>query len=381
MSAAHAYLPPSSAACWVACAFWPTMNARYPELEPSEESKEGTAAHWAAGELINESPIAVGQVTPDGWILDEEMVEAAELYAEEVLHYLIEAESVPDGVSSPVFQVEQRVQIPAVDPHNWGTPDAWLFDGATLRIWDFKFGHGFVDAFENWQMIDYACGILDYLGVDGLQDQNIKVVMTVVQPRNYHPDGPIRRWSLRASELRPYFNRLHNAAGAALRPDPTATPGTPQCDHCPGVTSCRANREAAYKIADRMRGHIDQLEPDAVGVELRYLERAKKLLDSRIEGLRTEAEAHLRNGGRVSHYRLEPTYGRLAWTQPVDAVVALGDALGVNLRKPLDVITPTQAKKLIDESVIKAYSERPNGAMSLAATDDNQAQKIFGRKE
>ena len=59
-------------------------------------------------------------------------------------------------------------------------------------------------------------------------------------------------------------------------------------------------------------------------------------------------------------------------------MIALGDVLGVDLRKAEAPITPTQAKKLnVDEAVINSYSEKRQGSARLVTDDKTIAGRVF----
>jgi hypothetical protein len=61
-------------------------------------------------------------------------------------------------------------------------------------------------------------------------------------------------------------------------------------------------------------------------------------------------------------------------------VIALGDAMGVNLRVT-SVVTPTQAGKLIvDTAVINAYSAKQSGAARLAPLDTKKLKRMFNQE-
>jgi hypothetical protein len=360
----HAPLPPSGAAAWVKCHYWPTLNAKYPQ-DNSPETIEGEAAHWAGAELIEGRQIALGQVTPSGYVLDAEMVEAAEMYAADVAS----VEGKPT--------VENRVAMPYIHEQNWGTPDCYKWPTPYhLVLWDFKYGHKFVPAFENWQLIDYSAGLTSPF--NGLDDQALTVEFRIVQPRNYHALGPIRIWRTTAGELRGHYNQLQAAASHACGLKPRATVGE-HCEYCPGRHVCNAAQAAAYTVADiTLKGAVIDLPPSALGLELRNLKRAALLLESRITGLEVQALNTITRGQAVPFFEVQHEYGRLAWTQPPESIFALGDVLGVDLRKPPAPITPTQAKKLIDGLVISAYSDKPKGAAKLVASDISNARQVFG---
>jgi hypothetical protein len=73
---------------------------------------------------------------------------------------------------------------------------------------------------------------------------------------------------------------------------------------------------------------------------------------------------------------------RERWAKPPAEVFALGDMMGVELRKPSEAITPNQARDLgLDAAVIAAYAERPTGAAKLTPRDASTAARVFGGKE
>lgn len=378
MDAGHAILAPSSAARWVACAGSALLEAIYPDTDSDKRAAdEGTAAHFAASELLLGQVVATGQVAPNGIVLTDEMLEAAEMYVDAVLAKLGEH-------SREFLHVEQRVMIPSVHEHNWGTPDCRFMlhnptaGRSTLYLFDFKFGHDFVDVFENWQLIDYAAGILDEMGVNGIADQMIDVEFCIVQPRNYHRDGPVRTWRVVASDLRPFINRLSNAADRAMRPDAPTTPN-PQCLHCKGRHACEALQRDAYRSAAISASSVPvEMSPEALGLELHMLRRAAKRLEGRITGLEEQARIQLQRGQRVSFHALETVPGREAWTVPADQAIALGQLLEIDISKP-GVLTPKQARdKGVPADVVASISARPS-SLKLVEDDGRDARKVFGK--
>lgn len=379
---AHAFLPPSSAVRWSRCALSASLEAAYPETEESPESMEGTAAHWTVQMLLQGTPAALGMQAPNGVAVTEEMLEAAEVVREDIVATLG-----PDFAQYLI--IERRVHMPRIHPTlNWGTPDyrAWsrLNNGKLcLNIWDFKYGFGVVEVFENEQLIDYTEGCLHEAQIDGLQDQEIVVNLVVVQPRAPHRQGPVRNWRVMASDLRPYINRLANAAGAACAPNPPATPTPEGCEHCRGRHACEALQKAAFKHVAKGQHHSPlDLTPHALGLELRALERGQALVEARISGLKAQAEMSIRQGNLVPFWSLDSVPGRLAWTRPVAEVFAFGDMMGLDLRKEPDAITPTQAKAAakrakLPEEMFAGFSERPSGAVKLAYDDGTKARLTF----
>lgn len=379
---AHAALMPSAAGRWVRCPGSVAMEQRYPDDVESVKAREGTAAHWACAELLAGQAIAVGQVAPNGVVLDDEMIDGAQLYFDALMTARgPNVDMLAVGVGGTIH-VEQRIDIPYVHAQNWGTPDAWFYDKAAgvLYVCDYKFGHGFVEVFENWQLIDYACGILDALGIDGAADQHIDVVMTIVQPRSYHKDGPVRTWRVKACDLRPYFNRLQVAAAAALEPGAPCRISA-ECKHCNARHACEALQRAALDAVDLSTTSSPvELPPDALGQELRTLQRAAALLAARISGMEEVALSTIRRGALVPGFKIEHGKGRKRWNKPVEQVVVMAKLMNVDVAKSLEAITPAQAIKAgLPADLVDMFSETPTGAAKIVADDGTLARRVFGK--
>ena len=356
--AEHSILSPSSAARRVVCPGSRAMEAKYPR-EETDASREGTLAHAVAASVL----LADGTSYPDA---TDEMWDGAVLYAE-----TINSERAAQGL--PILHVEERLDISTIHPACFGTPDAWFAVGSTIYLYDYKFGHGAIEVFENWQLIEYAAGIIGELR----WKDTYRVVFTIVQPRSYHPDGAVRVWSCKDTYLKPLFDKLRNAEEQATQ-DIAITRVSPECNYCAARHACPALQSASLRSTDLVfLGVPFNLNATQVGNELRWLHRAQEVLKARIAGLESEATAMIRRGDPLPHYTLESTQGRQCWTHDAETVVAIGELYGVDIRKPIDVKTPTQAIKAgLPRAVVSQYSERPNGALKLIPTA-TLTKKVF----
>jgi hypothetical protein len=371
-------LAPSAAHRWVECPGSVMLQQAYPD-EDDIDAREGTASHFAGAEMLADRVVGVGQIAPNGVALTDEMIEAAEVYVEAVHKVAKRATALGDaGVV-----VERRVDIPRVHPeHCWGTPDVrtWV-PGFVLHVLDYKYGHRIVEAFENWQLIAYAAGLLDEPHVRDMVrqrgDQDITLALTVVQPRAPHVDGPIRTWQCRASDIRGHVNRMQMAGEAALVTDAPTRAGS-WCRDCSARHACPTlQREAAAIAQDIGSAMPFDLAPHALGVELRYLSRAAAILDARKSGLEQQAEAMLKRGEQVPFWRVVQEPGREKWTVDAEQVIALGQSLEVNLAKA-DSLTPNQARKAgVPADVVAAMSHRPLSAFKLVPDDGAAARRVF----
>lgn len=383
MSGAHSKLPPSGAGTWRRCPLWVTMNQAYPQPD-TPESMEGNAAHWVFAEILAGRLVAEGLVAPNGVVVTEEMVEGGELVVDTLYARL--AASGFNASELAAVQVEVPVACAAVHPECWGTPDIRAFSPSVmvLELVDYKFGHRFVDEYENDQCITYVSGVVDELAERlnipvGTLEQMLRINITIIQPRCFYKGSPVRTWSVMAWELRAHVNMLASAAEAALLPNPAAVTN-PGCIDCPGRHACPALQKAAYSDAEfAVTSSPAELPPAAASLELRMMERALERLQSRVEGMREAVSTYIRQGHRVPCHRTEQTHGRQQWTMPPEQVISMGQLMGVDLSKP-SAKTPKQALKSgVDEAVIKAYSVTPMGSIKLVPDNPADARRVFGQ--
>lgn len=379
----HFFLAPSGAGCTVRCAAAPMLQAKYPEDKEHPVTKEGIAMHWAAAsELRDGKAPGPGTVAPNGVILDAEMLEAVDVYTDDVYAVLV----VNPGA---VLHVEELVHNDALHPTaNGGTPDAWavceINGRRSIPVWDFKGGHGIVEVYENWQVINYAALILRALNLNGHDELTTYFDFRIVQPRAYHMDGPVRSWVVNAADLRTHWNRLTAAYQNATAPHPTATPG-PHCkeNYCTAAgRGCNALNKAAWGVVDvAYTSHAHDMTPADLGLALHRLERAKKMLDAQVDGMKTQALAMITRGDTVPYYGVKSGLGRERVQEgKVDEFIIVGEAMGIDVSKPRAAITPKQARaKGMPDEVVSMYAEQLTGEKKLVPEDALHARRVFGK--
>ena len=376
MSGTHSILAPSAMAITMQCAASPRMRQPYMNQPGTPESMEGDAAHWLACEVaMGRTGYAVGMTTPDAVPVTQDMIDGAELFAEVVGEFATH---------------ETRVSIASVHPHMFGTPDADYIEPGTLAVYDYKFGHRFVEVFENWQLLAYARGVVETRLAGQCPD---RIVFTIVQPRAYHKDGPVRTWSCSAAELYAYTVRMHAAAHAAVdldgvpKPDAPAQTG-PECRDCEARHECTLFQAVASRLADEAgRTERFNLPAPQLGAELSYLDEVIDRLKSRRDGLEIQAEDHLRHGRAVPGYEMGEGQANEKWRDDVsvDEVVGfariLHPALVVCSDVKLLTLTQTRAalkRRKIDVAALDGYAVRNRGAMKLQKSSTIRARRAFG---
>lgn len=391
MSGHHAVLAPSSMDRTVACQAWIQLSQGLPPEPDTEETLEGNAADWVAKQYANGNEVAYGSVIPlpGGFKVDYDMIHGAKMWVK-ALGY---------GAVSGVPVVCERIH----PTDCWGEPDGWRWDPIeqVLRLPDYKYGFGIVEVFENWQLIPYASGLMDTLG---LVDSEVTIEFKIVQPRAHHKDGPVRTWRVTGDKIRHLVTKAYNAAVRAWPPadidiaPPRATSG-PHCLHCPARIHCRTFQATISNVLT-LTGAMDRVAMDAaaVGTQLALVQDALELLKAQETSLAAQAENFLRGGENrppqpVPHFAMESGTSRLQWLESVTADEVLAIGMIANPDKPIDLakppgalnsrsgplVTPTQAIKAgVDAAVINQYASRTPTGMKLARTSTADTRRIFG---
>jgi len=357
------------------------MAQMYPETEETEDAKIGTATHDLGAVMVDAASRAgrksretiVGTLAPNQAVYDDEMYDGADLYASHCRELMRKT-----GNFNP--NIEAHITAPRVHELSEGTTDFWLLDVNTWTLYlrDFKFGYGVIEAFENWQLINYAAGILDQLRAKGLTDEQITVDMGIVQPRAYHRDGPIRTWRVNGADLRPYVNTLEANAALALSGNGQCHSG-PYCKNCSARHACDAALRGGVGLYEAAAAPLPlEVSAQALGFQLLIVRRALKQLEGLETAYTAQVEGLIRSGSNVPLWDAEPRYGRENWDKPPAEVIAMGEMMGHDLRKPNVVITPKQAVALgIDSTIIKAYSSTPRNGVKVVPQDTNRAKRAF----
>lgn len=382
-------LRPSSAPIWSKCAGSYVLEALYPEDEESLKAREGTAAHFYVTEAVQGRVHPVGTLAPNGHPIDEEMIEAGQCFVDDVMReapgLFHEGRPVPWSPESQygTLRIETKLTMHGLI-HGLceGTPDGYLLDlaGRRLIIWDFKYGHGYVDP-RTAQLIAYAAGVFEAHELTADDVADLDVSLRIVQPRNYDDVGPVRRWDTKGRVIMAEIEVLARMAEAATGPNPTTQTGE-HCRYCAANHGCPAAQAVALNIVDMAGKAVPRdLPPAALGLHLRNLQIAQQRLKGHVDAVEATVMAETRKGSETG-WTVTHGKARERWAKPPAEVFALGDMMGVDLRKPPEAITPNQARDLgLDAAVIAAYAERPSGAAKLTPRDASTAARVFGGKE
>jgi len=379
----QAPLRPSSAARRIACPGSYKMEQLYPQLEESEQAREGTLAHECAHTHISYS-LSSGctDFNEINTLHAREMPDRHSLWTQEMLDGAQRYFTLIDVLSGGkhFVQLEQALSIANIHSRCTGTPDCWIVAGNILYVIDYKFGHTPVDAYENPQLLEYAAGAILHWE-EYLQHPRIEEVrLIIVQPRDFVTNAKTKHWNISREKAKKYFEKLREAEYLATQDDAPLRVSL-LCGTCSARHACPALQKSALEKAEHvMINATRELSPTELANELRYLRHASKILDARITGLSEEALIHLKKGTRLPHLMLESMESREYWTIPTETVIDLGELYSVDLSKP-GVLTPRQAiQKGVPEKIIKSISERKLGKPRLTLDDGKKAKRIFNNK-
>lgn len=373
----------SDASRWMVCQGSVQANVEFPASagDISQSVLEGRACHEIAQKILDafkgdpDAPLfseLVGSLSADCVLITEELFEVAREYANHVSAWC----RTHDAMTR--LNVEARVNLGSVITGWYGKCDAYAVDPIEKRaaFWELKAGHRPVDIDKLWQLIGYAAGFALTIPHTELTDYTFDLY--VVQPRCFRSGGSTQHLELSYQQLMQRAGKLFETAGSIRHGTTTCRAGT-HCIGCRGAGHCDTLSAESFSAMDCVSSLVTHtLTPEQLSVELSMVERYSELMKLRKAALEEQASHALRTGTRIPGWELEERQGREAWrSDAVGQVLFVGDALGVDLRKPVDVITPAQArKKGVDVSVISAYTERKS-SMVLSRVDTDKIKRIF----
>jgi hypothetical protein len=374
----HSVAAPSKAARFVQCPGSIPAEVAFPELPNADpDAPDGVAAHWAGAEYLGDGVIHKGgDIAPNGVVLTDEMLDAAQVWIDDVLQVCKETATDPKHL-----MVERRIRAPYIHAvHGYGTLDTALWTpGIHVYHWDFKYGHRFVPAYENWQLIYYANGLL--AEKPDIPWERVTFHFRIVQPRCFSREEMVREWVVNADDLRAHFNLLKSAVDEGLGPDPRYRPGE-ECRDCSARTACKALHATTGAIMDHVtREQPMALPPEALAWELRAAKRALGMLKGYVDGLEEQARYKLLSGERLPGLGMVSGRGKTIWSVPEAQAIMMARMVGVDIAKPPEALTPLQAeKKGLNPAVIGGLVKRIPGKATVEIDDGSLARRVgFGK--
>lgn len=413
---AHARFNASGASRWMACPGSVRLCDGLPETK-SSYALEGTQAHeLLEAMLLNLKVGAAGVLAAKRAAAPQDMIDAVQIAFEYVSDLL-------DANPGCEMAVEKKFELPsqAAPGEVYGTSDVVIYSPTLRKLWvlDYKHGSGVpVDIIGSKQLRFYALGAL----VETNRPVD-KIEITIMQPRAFHPSGPIRSEVFDVAELVYFFDEIESAIQCAkdaaveydVLPDSNSRAqwaaallklGDEQCRWCPAKTFCPAREKQALalvrqdftdvkQVTAESLPVVNELSPDRIGHILTF----KDLVEDWLDAVEKRGIELAKTGVFIPGRKLVEPVGRRTYNdaEKVAVEVAVLTAepvatfqetvpLGVTaMEKKIKEIMKPRGKELFD-AVLKAFAflttKKSSGNLTLVADSDprpavNQAQSAF----
>lgn len=357
--AAHSPLGASGAERWMNCPGSYTLLKRLdlPVTEEADYAAEGTAAHEALAFLLARPAMDAWEIVGDkfykGFECTAEMADGIQLFLDTVRPAEKEAGNIRTFIEYPIEHPDQ--------PLFYGTLDFAVVTGKKLELSDFKFGQGImVDVEENPQVMYYAYGILrDFPEIE-------EVVLRIIQPRGFHPNGPVREWMIDAEYIKDWGDSTLLPAMEVAQTELDFDAGK-WCRFCPAKLVCPLMNSlfgAAMKADPKT---LVSLTLEEIGRTYQYTEAVEQY----IRALKEEAYRRLFKGENSEFIKLVPKKANRVWKPEATAAFAKFGADAFT--KPV-LKGPAEMEKLDGEArnLVREYAYTPLTGLTVALASDKR---------
>lgn len=357
---AHSKLGASGAERWMNCPGSVTLLQML-KLDPSDEPDyraDGVLAHAIAAKCL--------ETKTDAWEhmddkFGEDLSIAVQTYIDYVRPLMFQATSV---------RIEQRMYRPDLHPDFFGTADLALYfaQERTLDVTDYKNGEGIVVEVEwNPQVMYYAFGLLDQYP----EAETIR--LRIIQPRAFHPDGPVREWTISREHLEVWAREGLLPAMTNAEMDRTLDVGE-WCRFCPAKLICPALRGLFGAAVKADPQHVQDLTDASLGRDYQRLQGVKFY----IAAVETEAHNRLQKGTYVGS-AIKLVAKRANRVLKSGAEVVFKARFGENAYTKPELKSPPQLEMLGGDakSLVKEWAYSPlTGTTVALASDKREAIKV-----
>jgi hypothetical protein len=368
----HSLLGASSASRWFECPGSVNLHRKLGDLVPeSKYAAEGTMAHELAEHCIEqcEDPMdMIGDyLNKNETPITRDMAEAVKVYCDYV------EELLGKGPEKGILYIEESFRLDWIDKECYGTNDlCLLIPFKKLTVIDYKHGKGVpVEPEYNKQLMYYALG--------AAKDAEVDVVeMVIVQPRNDHPEGPIRSWEVPWTELEKFEKDLKIAIKKTRDPNAPLVSGD-HCRWCPVKPQCPALRNKAFEVAQQKFDVIEDVEvmelpkqgelsPEQVSKVL----QAADMINEWVKSLHVYAKTQMDQGKTVPGFKLVRKRTHRKWDNEANVESEFKDLFGDEIYSPRKLRTPKQLESIVGKEEVNKFSSTPVGEITIAPESDKR---------
>lgn len=321
----------STASRVIKCPASVALVAKMPPKPSSKYADEGTLLHNAIAEVLEK------QLPPEAMLgfKYKDLVLTQELLDNKLLPALTLVNEI-DPDAEMEFAVESEVDFGDYLPGVFGSADLIGRINNKAIVLDWKFGSGvIVNAEENYQGMFYAAAAMRTDKTKWAFEGATEVEIIIVQP----PE--MRRWVTTPQRIAEFEMQLALAVKEAGRKEARMESGS-HCRWCAAKPVCPIMTDS---VARSTQVALKDLKPDLIAT---YLQQAD-ILEDWIKDLRELAHQMLEAEVAVPGFKLVAKRAIRQWANEHEAAIALSTK-GISPHKPLEVITPAQAEKLLGKS-------------------------------
>jgi len=329
-----------------------TLNL--PSSDEPDYRTLGTAAHAVACECL--------QKGLDAWEVmgqkygkheaDDDLINAVQFYLDEVRSLITPASK---------LYFEFQIDNPDFHPQFYGTVDCGVITGTTLYVRDYKHGEGIaVDVEWNPQIMYYAYGLLRH------HPDVTEVNLGIVQPRGFHPDGPVRTWVTSADSIRAWASETLKPAMDRTELDHSLDAG-PWCRFCPAKLVCPLMTSLFGAACTADPQVVVNLSDASLGRSYQYVQAVKFYL----KAMEDETFRRLNGGGEVPGTKLVMKKANRVWKEGFNDVFAgIKEAWTVPEFK-----SPAEMEKIGAEAkaLVRQWAYTPQTGYTVALETDKRA--------
>ena len=368
----HAKFSPSAASRWTNClGSIPAENAEVLKDKSSIYADEGTAAHYILSEFLDKKKIPeVGDIIefPEHHIVvDWEMLR----HAKEVKQYLNQL-AIDNNTRVPYVTETRVYPYAGYEDVIYGTADILVGPykgalGTTIDVVDYKYGGGVVvEATDNLQLMLYALGVLEET-----TKRIDNIVLTIIQPRAPHRDGPVRSTSITPDDLREVLEHIPHVINEIEGGNHRETTGA-WCHFCKRAAICATlQSETEEGLSHDMRETVVS-SMDEIARRLSLV----PLMNTWTKAIMQLGTELLCKGEKIPGYKLVEATKHRQFIDGVDE--KLLKSYGVkNPFAKAKLATPKQILDRIEDEAIRETVEedlihRPAGHAVMATADDKR---------
>jgi hypothetical protein len=289
-----------------------------------------------------------------GVAITQDMAAAVQVYLDAC------RESTPEG--SKVF-IEERIYDPGVHPYFFGQVDYGWIMGDTLEITDYKQGQGIVvECVGNPQIRYYAYGLLRHPLAKDVE----KVRVRIIQPRAFHPDGPVREEEFSAYELREWAREVLVPGMQRAMEDKSLLVGK-WCRFCPAKLVCPAIGAVFRAMATANPDNVRNLTDEMLSMEYRMAQAADFYKKALVE----ETLKRALRGAKFADAKLVAKKSDRVFKDGAEA--RIGAQYGEDAYNKA-FKSPAQIEKLGADAkeLVKQWAFTPNTGFSVAPREDKR---------